>query len=178
VRAALISVVPSPAHVSWETYAVEFGADDWLITRRSLRNALAVVSKDGDEAAGEALIVRTAPNDDAKLARRYDGNPMPPYFSTEAMEFIAARRTKHLLVDLPSIDRLFDEGNLSNHRIFWNVDPGAFEISPESRTNATITELIYVPSDVADGGFLLDLHIAPFESDAAPSRPMIFPVLF
>lgn len=173
VRAALISIVPSPAKLAGETYAVEFGDDDWLITRVSVQNALDQLGVSYDPPV-EALIVRTVPNDDAKLERRYDGNPMPPYFSTEAMEFIVGRGVKHLLVDLPSIDRLFDEGKLSNHRIFWNVEPGVYETSPKSRTDATVTELIYVPSEVPDGEYLLNLQIAPFASDAAPSRPLLF----
>jgi kynurenine formamidase len=174
VRAVLISVVPSPAKMAGETYAVEFGDDDWLITRESLQNALALLRNNGEELKFEALIVRTVPNDDAKLERTYDGNPMPPYFSTEAMEFIVRREVKHLLVDLPSIDRLFDEGKLSNHRIFWDVSPEAYETSPKTRHNSTITELIYAPSEVKDGAFVLNLQLAPFAADAAPSRPVIF----
>lgn len=173
VRAVLLSVVPSPAKLAGETYPVEFGEDDWLITRTSLQNALQQLGVAHDIPL-ESLIVRTVPNDDAKLNRRYDGSPMPPYFSTEAMEFIVARGAKHLLVDLPSIDRLHDEGKLSNHRIFWNVEPGVFEVSPESRRGATITELIYVASDTLDGEYLLNLQIAPFTSDAGPSRPILF----
>jgi hypothetical protein len=75
---------------------------------------------------------------------------------------------------MPSIDRIYDEGKLSNHRIFWNVEPGSFELKEDSRLNNTITELIYVPNEVEDGEYLLNLQIAPFASDAAPSRPVIF----
>jgi hypothetical protein len=90
------------------------------------------------------------------------------------MEFIVRREVKHLLVDLPSIDRLFDEGKLSNHRIFWDVSPEAYETSPKTRHNSTITELIYAPSEIKDGAFVLNLQLAPFAADAAPSRPVIF----
>lgn len=123
------------------------------------------------------LIVRTLPNGDDKLTARYGGDNIPPYFSREAMEYIVAAGFRHLLVDLPSIDRLFDDGKLENHRIFWNVEPGSFEIKPESRINNTITEMIYVPSSVDDGHYLLNLQIAPFQSDASPSRPILFKVL-
>ena len=174
VRAVLISVVPSPAKMAGETYPVEFGEDDWLITRESLQNALAVVRNDGNEVAFEAVIVRTVPNNDAKLERVYAGDPMPPYFSTEAMEFIVELGISHLLVDLPSIDRLFDDGKLSNHRIFWKIETQVFHVSPESRIDATITELVYAPSEVPDGEFLCNLQIAPFASDASPSRPLLF----
>ena len=120
-----------------------------------------------------ALIIRTLPNDDSKLARQY-GAEIPSYFTTEAMQFIVECGFKHLLVDMPSIDRLFDEGNLSNHRIFWNVKPDSFEINSHTRTNSTITELIYVPNEISDGEYLLNLQIAPFASDASPSRPILF----
>ncbi|MEO8650533.1 MAG: cyclase family protein [Acidobacteriota bacterium] len=123
----------------------------------------------------EALIVRTLPNDDGKLTRVYN-EEIPPYFSGEAMELMVEAGIRHLLVDLPSIDRIYDEGQLANHRIFWNVAPGSFEITVESRVDATITELIYVPGSIADGAYLLNLQIAPFAADAAPSRPILFRV--
>jgi len=82
-----------------------------------------------------------------------------------------------LLVDLPSIDRLFDEGRLSNHRIFWNVEAGKFETNRATRLNSTVSELVYIPNEVEDGEYLLNLQIAPFESDASPCRPLLFPII-
>jgi arylformamidase len=82
----------------------------------------------------------------------------------------------HLLVDMPSIDRIFDDGKLSNHRIFWRIEPGAFEVSAESLIHNTITELIYVPNEIANGEYLLNLQIAPFASDASPSRPVLYKI--
>jgi len=122
----------------------------------------------------DALIVRTIPNDNSKLSRQYGENNIPPYFTTEAVEYIVECGFKHLLVDMPSIDRLFDQGKLLNHRIFWNVEPGSFETHADTRIYSTITELIYVPNEVEDGEYLLNLQIAPFASDAAPCRPIIF----
>jgi hypothetical protein len=75
---------------------------------------------------------------------------------------------------VPSIDRLYDEGKLSNHRIFWQVEADKFEVNDKTRMNSTVTELIYVPNDVEDGEYFLNLQIAPFEADAAPSRPLLF----
>lgn len=121
-----------------------------------------------------ALIVRTLPNDEAKLSARYDENHIPAYFSSDAMELIVACGFRHLLVDLPSVDRLFDNGRLINHRIFWNVEQGSFDTNPATRLNSTITEFIYIPNEVPDGEYLLNLQIAPFASDAAPSRPLLF----
>jgi kynurenine formamidase len=144
------------------------------------RNGDVVISKDklrkaiGGQTNATAVIVRTLPNDDRKLSSVYGAEDIPPYFTTEALEYIVECGFKHLLVDLPSIDRLFDEGKLTNHRIFWGVEADSFEVNTSTRTNATITELIYVPNEVPDGEYLLNLQIAPFMSDAAPSRPILF----
>ena len=121
----------------------------------------------------KALVVRTLPNDESKMTRRYGEGNLPPYFTAEAMEYIVAGGFTHLLVDMPSIDRMFDEGKLVNHRIFWNVEPGSREVNAATRMNSTITELIYVPEEVADGEYLLNLQIAPFVSDCSPSRPIL-----
>ncbi len=118
--------------------------------------------------------MRTLPNDDSKLTAEYGDENIPPYFTTDAMHYIVECGFRHLLVDMPSIDRIYDEGKLLNHRIFWNVEPGSFAVNENTRINNTITEMIYVPNDVADGEYLLNLQIAPFESDCAPSRPVLF----
>ncbi len=175
IQASLISVEPAPAIGSTDTYAVEAAGADRIITRKTLENAL---RSDGLATAGgrDALIVRTLPNDETKKTRGYGEDNIPPYFSGEAMEYIVRLGVKHLLVDLPSIDRLFDEGKLSNHRAFWGVEQGSFETNAESRIHNTVTELIYVPEQAADGQYLLNLQIAPFQSDAAPSRPVIFTI--
>ncbi|MEJ7847184.1 MAG: cyclase family protein [Pyrinomonadaceae bacterium] len=195
IPAVLVSVEPEKAGETSESYAVEFGSNDSLITAQSLRAAIG--SEPGAVATGfferrkgkgerineewgalssdcanSALIVRTLPNDDSKQNREYL-NIIPPFFTTEAMELIG-QNFKHLLVDLPSIDRIYDEGKLSNHRIFWNVEQGRFETNRQSRITSTITELIYVPNEVEDGNYLLNLQIAPFASDASPSRPVLF----
>jgi arylformamidase len=125
-----------------------------------------------------ALIVRTLPNDDSKLSRLYVADDAPPYFTPEAMEYIVGSGFKHLLVDLPSIDPLSDQGRLVGHRIFWNIAQGSHEVNEDTRMNSTITELIYVPDRIEDGEYLLNLQIAPFETDAAPSRPLLFESVF
>ena len=85
--------------------------------------------------------------------------------------------SKHLLCDLPSIDRIFDEGKLANHRAFWNVEPGKFETNENSFPEHTITELIFVPEKIKDGKYILNLQIAAFAADASPSRPVLFEIL-
>jgi kynurenine formamidase len=169
IPAVLISVEPETASETKEIYSIKLAASDRLITRKSLQtNGLSIES-------GTALIIRTLPNDDSKLTRQYN-ETIPPFFTTEAMEYIVSLGVKHLLVDLPSIDRLYDEGKLSNHRIFWDIEQGSFETDATARLDHTITELIYVPNDIKDGTFILNLQIAPFAADAAPSRPVLFPL--
>ena len=159
------------------TVEAEDVGEDRVITGRVLANALTPGAlAGGTPALQSALIVRSVPNDDRKLTAVYNSDNIPAYFAAEAMEMIVAAGYKHLLVDLPSIDRLFDDGKLVNHRIFWNVEQGSFETGPETRVNSTITELIYVPGNIADGEYLLNLQIAPFAADAAPSRPVIWPI--
>lgn len=169
--AALVSVTPENASASKESYVVDLSPEDPLITRRSLESALSAFSY--RLSAVTSLIVRTLPNGDSKRSREYSG-AIPPFFTTEAMEFVVAAGIAHLLVDLPSIDRIYDEGKLSNHRIFWNLEQGSRTVSESTRIGSTVTELIYVPDEITDGIYLLNLQIAPWAADAAPSNPTIF----
>jgi kynurenine formamidase len=166
VRECLKDVIMPALLVSLEPSLMD---GDLVLTESSIKTAIAG-AKDDDPSA---LIVRTLPNDESKLSTEYGEGNIPPYFTADAMRLIVERGFIHLLSDLPSVDRIFDDGRLTNHRIFWNVGEGSFEINPETRINSTITELIYVPNEVADGEYLLNLQIAPFESDCAPSRPML-----
>jgi arylformamidase len=167
VRSCLTDVLVSALLV---TVQPELRDGDMVVTGENLA---AAIGKSDFESLGAALVVRTIPNGDEKLSNLYDGEHIPPYFSTDAMKLIVTSGFKHLLADLPSIDRLFDDGKLTNHRIFWNVEAGKFEVNAETRLGSTITELIYVPDEVVDGEYLLNLQIAPFEMDAAPSRPVL-----
>ena len=173
IPAVLVSVSPtSPTNSSLLPSPTNFSLlhkDDQVINSELLENALRSTNL---SLSDKALVIRTLPNDDSKLTRKY-GDHIPPYFTTDAMEFIVENGVKHLLVDLPSIDRIYDDGKLANHRIFWNVEPEKFETNAATRTNATITELIYVPNNIDDGDYTLNLQIAPFQTDAAPSRPIL-----
>ncbi len=174
IPAILISVEPENASQTNEIYAVELNEKDKLITRKSLESGLQNLANSKSKIQNlKSLIVRTLPNEISKLTREYL-EIIPPFFSTEAMRFIAQIGVKHLLVDMPSIDRIFDEGKLSNHRIFWNVEQGAFSTNEKSLVNNTITEMIFVPDEITDGNFLLNLQIAAFVSDVSPSRPILF----
>ena len=189
IPSVLITVAPENAFETSESYAVKLSDNDKLITRKVIEKALqSVGTQSGSDVlnrqsgnlsatanSSDGLIIRTLPNDESKLTKTYL-EEIPPFFSTEAIEYIKEIGINHLLVDMPSIDRIFDEGTLSNHRIFWNVGQGEFEISEASLIHNTITELIYVPNEIADGRYLLNLQIAPFSADASPSRPILFKI--
>ncbi|MDQ3140661.1 MAG: cyclase family protein [Bacteroidota bacterium] len=115
----------------------------------------------------EALIIRSLPNVEEKRFYKYSGTN-PTYFSVEAMEFLVEAKIKHLLVDIPSVDREEDEGALAAHKKFWQGDRAKL---------CTITELIFVPDKIKDGKYVLFLQTAPMEMDAVPSRPVLFRIL-
>lgn len=117
----------------------------------------------------EALIVRTTPNPTSKRVAEYSGTN-PVYMDIEAMRLVDQSGIRHLLVDLPSVDREEDAGALAAHKLFWHWPQAP-------RTDRTITELIVVPDDVPDGLYALALNVAPFHGDAAPSRPMLAPLV-
>jgi arylformamidase len=116
----------------------------------------------------EALILRTLPNSDDKLTRHYSGTN-PPYLQHQIGEWLATQGIQHLLLDLPSVDRESDEGKLLCHHAFW-------QYPQNTRCGATITELIYVPSNINDGLYLLNLQIASLQLDASPSKPVLYPL--
>lgn len=173
IFANLITVTPENALETTDSYSVALSEKDYLITKKSIQKS----NPESHLPHSKSLIIRTLPNDDSKKFRKYSQNP-PPFFSFEAMEMIVEMGVKHLLVDVPSLERLNDEGKLANHRIFWDVTQGSFEINEKSRINNTITEMIYVPNEIEDGEYLLNLQIAPFVSDASPSRPLLFRPIF
>ncbi|MCO6511815.1 MAG: cyclase family protein [Aridibacter famidurans] len=171
--AALISVSPEKLAETSDSYPNQADGDDPVITANGISEGLEEYLS-GDSRIG-ALVVRTLPNSKDKLSKLYT-NDIPPYFTTEAMRLIDRLGIDHLVCDLPSIDRLHDGGKLSNHRIFWKVSEGSSKLDPNSRKDRSVTELIYAPNSAEDGLYLLNLQIAPFHSDAAPSRPVLFPV--
>ena len=175
ILSTLVTVAPENALETKETYAVDLNENDFLLTRKAIENALQNSKFKIQNLKFDGLIIRTLPNDESKKSRAYMEN-LPPFFSTEAMKFIVENGVKHLLVDVPSIDRTFDEGKLSNHRIFWNVEQGSFESNEKSLRNNTITEMIFVPVFVKDAVYLLNLQIAAFQSDASPSRPLLYKI--
>ncbi|MFP4844915.1 cyclase family protein [Winogradskyella sp. PE311] len=117
----------------------------------------------------DALVVRTLPNMKDKKSTQYS-NTNWTYFTEDAIKLLVKKGIKHLLIDLPSVDREEDGGELRGHNAFWNT-------KGKLRTDATITELIYVPNKIEDGCYMLNLQIAPFDNDAAPSKPILYKII-
>ena len=87
------------------------------------------------------------------------------------IELFQELEVKHLLVDLPSVDREEDKGELAFHHAFWDVPN-------KPNLERTITELIFVENKIPDGKYLLEIQMAPFENDASPSRPVLYKIDF
>ena len=172
LTATLITVLPVSAKSIDERYGPELEPTDLVVSASSLEAAHSNwLARDS-----QAIIVRTLPNAEDKRARVYGDNCQPSFLTFEAMEWLNRQNVQHLLIDLPSVDRMYDGGKLYNHHRFWNVEPGSRRVTAKTWRDKTITEMVFVPDDIADGEYLLSLQIAPFVSDAAPSRPIIFPM--
>lgn len=149
--AEVITVVPEPA------------GKDYIISKKQLQFALGNKKR-------EAVVIRTLPNTRKDKHSRQYSNTNWPYFTEAAAIYLREKGIKHWLVDLPSVDKERDNGELLSHHAFWNT-------SGTIRKDATITELIYVSNTIEDGMYMLNLQIAPFENDASPSKPILYKVL-
>lgn len=135
--------------------------EDLEITEKLVQNQL-------QKGETEALIIRTLPNYVEKRSRKYSHTNWP-FLTQNAAKYIRECGIQHLLIDMPSVDKEKDDGKLLAHKAFWNFPKN-------TRFDATITELIYVPNTIPDGDYLLNLQIAPFENDAAPSKPVLYKI--
>lgn len=144
------------------TVVPENDGEDFFISAKQLKTALRNKKRD-------AIVIRTLPNLKDKKYMQYS-NTNPTYLLEEAAIYLKEKGIKHLLIDLPSVDKEKDEGKLLSHNAFWNT-------SGKLRMDATITEFIYVPNSVKDGEYLLNLMIAPFENDATPSKPVLYEII-
>lgn len=116
----------------------------------------------------DALVIRTLPNGTEKRGKDYSGKNAP-YISTDVMKKIRKAGIKHLIIDLPSVDPEWDNGALAAHHIFW-------QYPANSLFDCSITEFAYIPDSLTDGTYILKLNISNFVSDAAPSRPVLYPI--
>jgi arylformamidase len=136
---------------------------DHVITKKMFEGHLK------DVKAPEAIVIRTLSNGLNKLYHQYS-NTNPPYIKKDAIEYLNELGIEHLLIDMPSVDKENDGGKLEAHHAFWNYPA-------KTQFQKTITEMIYVPNDVFDGTYILNLQIAPFENDASPSKPILYKTL-
>lgn len=148
--AKLISVTPT-----------KLDNGDFLISKAQLEEKV-------KEDQLDTIIIRTLPNEIVKKQRDYSGTN-PTYFDHEGIEFLVQKGVKHLLTDLPSVDREEDQGKLLAHHAFW-------QYPDKPRKDCTITELIFVESETPDGNYLLNLQIASFEIDVSPSKPVLYKI--
>lgn len=167
-------------HITKEVYAVNDVLKEYFY-RATLITVDPVKMENGDllvQAAqiapflqkdfSDAVLIRTLPNAPDKKSMNYSGTN-PCYFDIEIVDILNEFGVKHFLVDQPSVDREEDGGALAFHHAFWNVpDNPNFE--------RTITELIYVPNDVVDGTYILEIQLAAFQNDASPSRPILYKI--
>ena len=140
---------------------------DFVITKKQIENSL-------NGKTPEAIIIRTLPNISEKKSKNYS-HTNPPYLLEEAAIYMREIGIKHLLIDLPSVDREEDSGKLLAHKAFWNVKNTTI-LNEDARLDCTITELIFVNDSVSDGTYLLNLQIASFENDASPSKPILYAI--
>jgi kynurenine formamidase len=141
---------------------------DLVITLKNISKAL-------NGTKPEALIIRTLPNFESKKHQKYS-HTNPPYLHEDASIFIRENGIKHILIDLPSVDREEDGGKLLAHKAFWNVKD-THNLNPDARLDCTITEMIFVSDNVLDGSYLLNLQIASFVNDASPSKPILYKIV-
>lgn len=132
---------------------------DLVITKQHIENCLG-------EKRPEAIVIRTLDNSPFKINKHYS-DTNPPYLHPKAAELIDVLGIDHLLIDLPSVDKEVDGGKLLAHRAFW-------QYPKNTKSNRSITEMIYVPNNVYDGTYLLNIQIASFENDASPSKPVLY----
>jgi len=155
IPAVLVTVEPTDA--AQETTDPIPQPGDKLITRAALEHQWP------RDFRPRAAVIRTLPAEG-------------PYFSREAAEFLVARDIEHLVVDLPSIDRAHDEGKLTAHRVFFGLPQGATTRTLAARPQATVTEFAYIPPNVPDGLYLLEIQVPALAGDAVPSRPLLYPL--
>jgi len=167
---ALISITPELAITSSENYSPKFDEDDLIISRSALEQIL--VSYQDEQL--QALVIRSLPNTSNKRQQAYNSDNQPAFFSREAILYLNARGVEHLVVDVPSIDRLHDDGLMTCHHLFWQVDEGSHQVNQNSLVNKTITEMAFIGDEVNDDFYFINIQTPSFHNDAATSRPVLF----
>lgn len=160
IAATLIHVSLERASKMKDCYNIYAAADDWIITADAIERALTPLGSD----YLQALVIATDNN---------SWLPDAPYFSHQAMERLLKLGVQHLLVDIPSIDKLHDGGLMDNHRCFWGISDPCNPIT--ERKYASVTELIQLPANIPSGHYFISIQLPDLTGDALPSKPLLFP---
>jgi len=149
----LLMTVPAVSYKDTkETYSVPLEPNEQVITREHIQERMASY----DLAKVEGLLFRVFQMP-LKDQIHYYNTQKSPFFTREAMEWITTLKKRHLLVDLPSIDRGKDEGRLANHRHFFSHYP-----------DGSIVEFCYLPPELPDGYYTCHYAFVPMDTDAVP----------
>ena len=180
--AALLSVPTYTGAVvaaDGESYDPPLNDTDEVVSASAIKQALNTLALTDPElelawrnSEFKALVIRTQAKDSASDPPFAFGD-QAPFFSSQAIELINQIGVQHLLVEFPSIDRMSDQGRLTNHHCFWNVDRQTKNLS-QAWPEKTVTEMITLPPALANGVYLLDLQIPAVMSDACISRPLLY----
>lgn len=173
--AILLRVATTPLGPSGEGYVGKSAPDDPVVTAAGLEVAFAALPDEARAGWRDALIIGTG-----QTTRSAGDEPVPPYLTTEAVAWIRALGFDHVVLDVPSIDRVVDGGGLSNHHTFWGLPTRGDDGAARSMQSATgpdrsITELALVPPGQPAGPGALLLAPARWALDAAPSRLQFIP---
>lgn len=170
-------------HLSADTEAVItnslttffFTAELITITPNLLSNGDSIILLDEIKSkikhpTANSLIIRTLPNNkNTKQNARYSG-ANPPYLEPEVGNWLNKNNYQHLIVDLPSVDKEIDGGELLVHRSFFGF--------PNSiRKQSTITELAFIDSNIIDDLYIIQFNIININLDASPSMPLLYKLL-
>lgn len=162
--ALLLAVRPAPAEGSGEDSDPPPQAGDRLVTRAAV---LAAWHPHAHTRPRALLLDTGTPWND----------PAPPFLSRQLMQELVDRGIEHLVTDLPSVDRLADQGRLTAHRLFFGLPPGSTELAAATRPGASITELACFPAGLRAGPCAVQLQIPAWSGDAVPSRPLYLPLV-
>ena len=155
-KANLISVKPKPFfNEIWQE-------TDLIIDLDLLKIALE------NKPTNEAIVIRTLPNLSSKKTKNYS-HTNPPYITEQAIGYLNSLGVKHLLIDLPSVDRENDHGELKAHKQFWDYPNNPI-------LDKTITELVFIENEIEDGEYILNIQIISLENDASPSKPVLYKI--
>jgi kynurenine formamidase len=170
--AVVLSMEPELAATSPEGSLPPPRPGDRLLTRGALLRAWPAppVSR----LSARALVVRTLPNERDKFAEA--GADTAPFLSREAATWLVERGIEHLVVDIPSLDRGHDGGELTAHRIFFGLPRGSNALFEAQRRGCSVTELAYVADSISDGWYFLSLQSPAIAGDAVPTRPVLYPL--